>query len=49
MAICDNWGEPFEVGSEGIYDDGDFVCWNCLNRQIEESDRKRESPDTPDK
>ena len=37
---CDYCGEPFYAG-DGVWDDGDYTCGNCLAVQIERSQRAR--------
>lgn len=49
MSVCDNCGKSFNP-SDGIVDDGAFICGECVSQQIERSDAERrpqQPPSTP--
>jgi len=39
MPICEECGKEFNA-SDGAWDDGDYMCGECIARHIEEAERK---------
>jgi len=46
MAKCDNCGADFYSG-DGIWDDGDSICGECLADMIAEAEKKEKGPVAP--
>jgi hypothetical protein len=46
MPKCDNCGNDFYAG-DGIWDEGDYVCGECLADQIAEAEAKEKAKATP--
>jgi hypothetical protein len=41
MPICEECGKEFQAG-DGAWDDGDYMCGDCIAGHIEKSERSEE-------
>lgn len=44
---CAMTGQPIRDSSDGIWDDGEWISWNWINKQLYEQDLQAEFPDAP--